>query len=234
MIRDDEMIRLRSFSESNHYFNVGKNRFDPYFETQYLSKNAHFLISKYLGGLSSMVNRDLRSSIKKKGSFLVLYEYLLNKALDELPTCRDEVVYRMDTPIANIDFDIIKIWYQKRIGQVIMFPNFLSTSKDRWNNESIVFKIKTTVLGGAKDLSEISDKLNEKEVLFKSRSKFKIVGINEKEEYIKLNEVKRNYSKVIIMNDCTYINDKEIGKLLGMDEYNDEDQTLSLSDRGLI
>lgn len=229
MISNNEISRLLEL-DRYAYFKEGKPPLDSFYGSKGINKNNHFLLSKYFGPFSHKINRALRSG-DSLDDFFILYEYLLNKTLKELPKNWAGTVYRMDEP--GIDFSILKVWFQSRIGQVISFPNFLSTSKDRWKGRDIVFKITAKHDGGGRDVTKFSNNKNENEVLFRSRSKFRIVSVNEKDKYIGLKEESRNYSNVIIMDDSIYFNDDHIRSLQNL-ELENPNQVPSLNDLGLL
>lgn len=229
------MKRLSELGQHDPYFNLKGARIgDKYEEGFKISLFAYILIIKYIGFFSLNINSWLRSTPKGDDDFTLFFEYLMNKALKELPPYNNQIVFRMDSP--GIEFDVLKIWYSKRIGEVISFPNFLSTSKYRWNTSHIFFKIHTSQKSQARDVQYISDKPKEKELIFLSRSKFRIIGVNDEKEnqFIELQEVDRIHNDVINMDSCVYINDKEIEKLLGLDDRNDDDYIPSFIERGLI
>ena len=66
---------------------------------------------------------------------------------------------------------------------------------------------------------------HEKEVLFKSRSKFKIVDV--KDDYIELLEVSRKTESFIMIYEDTYTSDTDIIKKLGLDEIEEREESLS-------
>ena len=223
MIHEEELNRLDDIGKSKHHLIRNSDRF--YSSDSIVDKNSYYIIRKYMSSYSTILNPKLRSKTTKD-DYTILYEYLLNKALKRLPVYGNEVVYRMDSP--GMDFEIIKQWFKKRIGHIISFPNFLSTSKNRWKHGSVVFKITTFSHSSARDISIILNSMGEDEVLFMSKSKFKIIDINDKKKYIELYEVRRDSSNVIFMTDDIYIN-SEIGS-----ELDDDDYEPSLLDRGII
>ena len=177
MIHYEEMQRLIELHyESRKYISLSKKNENH----SNVSDFASSLLTNYTG--LTYINTYLRKSKSTRKSEYndgkELLEYLLNKALDELNGHNNQIVYRMDSP--NISFDILKLWYKKRIGEVICFPNFLSTSKKRWVERDKVFKIRTNNSSSGRDLiAVVAEGLAEyeNEVLFKSRTKFKIIDV---------------------------------------------------------
>lgn len=223
MIHEEELNRLDDIGKSKHP--LIRNSDSLYFLDSIVDKNSYYVIRRYMSSYSRALNPKLRSKTAKD-DYTLLYEYLLNKALKRLPIYGNEVVYRMDSP--GIDFETIKQWFEKRIGYILSFPNFLSTSKKRWEHGWVVFKITTFSHSGARDISIILNSMGEDEVLFMSKSKFKIIDVNDKEKYIELYEVSRDSSNVILMTDDIYMK-SEIGS-----ELDDDDYEPSLVDQGII
>ena len=216
MIHYEEMQRLIELHyESRKYISLSKKNENH----SNVSDFASSLLTNYTG--LTYINTYLRKSKSTRKSEYndgkELLEYLLNKALDELNGHNNQIVYRMDSP--NISFDILKLWYKKRIGEVICFPNFLSTSKKRWVERDKVFKIRTNNSSSGRDLiAVVAEGLAEyeNEVLFKSRTKFKIIDV--KTDFIELQEVSRQTDTFIMIYDNTYYADSDVIKELDKTE----------------
>jgi ADP-ribosyltransferase exoenzyme len=174
-----------------------------------ISDYARLLVVFYAGQGSGILNSYFRSSkIKEESSPQFFFYTLLNKALDEIGGYNNQIIYRMDNPL--VEFETMKLWYRKRIGQVVCFPNFLSTSKERWINNDKIFKIHTSNSSSARDLTQILDEAkadSEKEVLFKSQSKFRVMAV--KDDFIELREVSGTTKNFIIIDDDTYFDNSD-------------------------
>jgi len=126
-------------------------------------------IMKYTGGGFSDINGALFTN--KMGAADLQYAENLTTALDALPnysgtTWRGSDGYEPDD------------YYQKNIGSAIEWRGFLSTSKSREQAESFgmgpLFKIKSKK---GKWIEKYSDIPEEQEVLFKPRTKFKVLKV---------------------------------------------------------
>jgi ADP-ribosyltransferase exoenzyme len=162
-----------------------------------IEKYAQLLIEAYCGNMSIDLNTYLRKTeIKEKEGNYKFFERILNKSLNYPERFNNQIVYRMDNP--SICYECYRRWFEKKIGHVIGFPNFLSTSKERFRSESdVIFKIHTNNCSEGRDITPVIDAKKadfEKEVLFKSRSKFEIKAVTD--DFIELNEVDRENKKV--------------------------------------
>ena len=170
------------------------------------------LIKYYADYFSGELNRSLRNTnVKQPLSLFNYYELLLNKALDDIESFDNSIVYRMDSCV--IEFEVLKKWYEKRINQIIAVPSFFSTSKYRWPDCPNVFKIKTQKNSKGKNIEPILSPVKasgEREVLFKSNTFFKIIAIDEHEDTINLEETNSILQEPIFLYGNTYINDEEI------------------------
>jgi len=103
----------------------------------------------------------------------------LDLALSKLPTATEQSLYR-GVSLPNAVFNDFKV------GGVIEFPAFTSTSIDRLsistfgsarpNEKRTIFNITSHKNG--KDISKVSNYEEEKEILFKRGTKWKITSIN--------------------------------------------------------
>lgn len=234
MIQQDEIKRLFDMEKDNHYypFNLRGHKL-PVIDSN-ISDIAKLLINYYGGSLSKILNTGLRRTpIKKLDDIFTFYDYLLKKALMELPPySKESIVFRMDRP--SHPFKDIKHWFNENTGKTICFPNFLSTSKDKWERgvNDIIFKINTSSYSRGRDISFLTGKPLEREVLFMSRSKFKVGKINQRDKTIYLDEVNNCHLPCIIIYENTYMNDLErMGKIQLKETLESE---LSLTERGLI
>lgn len=132
----------------------------------------------------------------------------LDEALDNLPGFDNSTLYRIETVF---EWEIMRIYLSKRIGQVIMRPDYLSTNKIMRKDNQVNLIISTIENSNAKDVGEIVKtrrlKLGtiENEVLIKRNTNFEIVKVNYKREIIYLKETKKEehslFSETEIYND---------------------------------
>lgn len=173
-----------SFYKRYYYVNLeGVNTYN-------LTDEQAFCIYSYTTSCSDWINIGIRykqeMTICKK-----YYADFLDESLDKISQCSKEYIFRMDSP----DQDQIQSWKKKRIGDTINIPHFLSTSKENWDEEStstewIIWRIKTLELNSkARDISNVTNSREEKEVLFKRNSCFMIEAINIDSKLIDLIEI---------------------------------------------
>ncbi len=130
-----------------------------------------FFITYYIGQGISWLNDDLRNGINLITKCKYLFAKFFDDSLEKIPSY-DGIVYRMDNPNADADFELA--WFAKNIGKNILLRHYLSTSIERWDNRPITWEIRTLKNGSfGKDIIELNT--TEKEVLFKRNSKFTII-----------------------------------------------------------
>ncbi|HUN15541.1 MAG TPA: hypothetical protein PK622_01960 [Saprospiraceae bacterium] len=138
---------------------------------------SNFLLESYCGTTFRSVNKHLRST---KGAptdpFIVDYEKLLNKLLDGISAFNDNTVWRWVNCYEEFDF------LKTQVGKNIVFPGFKSTSIKKLPDRSY-WNIKTHVNdSNGKQIYKHIDKRkgdSEKEILFKSQTSFRILGVEE-------------------------------------------------------
>lgn len=171
----------------------------------------------------ALMSRDkLTAEIKKQ-------ECNLNAELDSLINHGYCEVFAHDG-MTTIPFEILSNWYKKRIGKIIMFPNFLSTSSFKWKNKETVYKIKPLDSSGGKDVSGIIGNTGESEILFNSKSKFQIIGVGSE---IELLECESEHFD-IIMYEHIFLEDGEIESVVKDNSELVKNKIPSLSDLGEI
>ncbi|MFT5918034.1 MAG: hypothetical protein ACI81T_004551, partial [Bacteroidia bacterium] len=121
------------------------------------------LISGYADNIAIPLNEELRNSRQKRSEGYMHYEFLLNKALYKTEPKNDDTVYVM---YEYDDRQKLMNWYEKRIECSVQFPNFLSSSLEKWEKNYICFlKIKTLNEGSVgKYIAPLTNKCEEKEV----------------------------------------------------------------------
>jgi hypothetical protein len=186
------------------------------------------LLNKYAGFSSKAYNDSLRRDPTPTSLDL---EKRVNLELDRLAPYVNELAYAHDMH-TSIPFEVLSKWYSKRIGCVIEFPNFLSSSNFRWLFfDGTVYEIRTSNKSKARYINLVVAKDSEKEVLFKSRSLFQIEKVDINTNTIYLNEVDESDVKITLV-DGAFLLDDEIEKLLYPNGREDNSTQLSASDLG--
>lgn len=163
-----------------------------------LDKIEEFSIYQYTSSFSRWININYRNGQEPDTNCKKEFSNLLDNALKKLDGFDDEIVYRMDSPYPEKK-EIFK-WFKSKKGSVIEVPNYLSTSKENYDNSPIVWKIKTLSANSkGKDISELTNNKFEKEVLFERNSCFYIKEIDELSSIIYLEEITKT-SNAIRMN----------------------------------
>jgi len=178
-----------------------------------LNKYEVLIISGYADFIASNLNSQLRDINCKRDPAYMLYENLLNKSLDKLEPFSNSTVYVMYQ--SNGDMDKLNLWFENRINETIQFPNFLSSSKDKWDDYGFYLQIQSSNNSCGKFIAPLTDKEDlEQEVTFKSNSKFKIESVNVDENTIYLSEIEQEYKANYLLSGLYYcnINNKEESK----------------------
>lgn len=141
----------------------------------------------YTGSGYHSVNEYLYSGTKrsKPNALLNAVEYVLNRALKKLKTDHQGIVMRGVSKLPQTTLKQYKRAFEK--GGTVTHKSFTSTSTGKGFSGDVVFRIKSK---RGKAIEDISEFPSEKEVLFKSNSKFKVTGYLEQNErvYVELEE----------------------------------------------
>lgn len=136
-------------------------------------------ITNYSGNLSRVVHPNLKNKTIDQTFLVKDFEQRLHLALQRLPSFSQQTVYRME-----IDHPIIRdyqAYFKDKIGKVMSVLFNLSTSKDDWEDEKVIYLIKTLpVKSNARDISRITNFAKEREVLFIKDTHFLIISQEEK------------------------------------------------------
>jgi len=195
-----EFERLKSYQNDlinkhicrifDDYYNYSKEHRGNIFLDAYhgnsLNEYEAILISSYAGFVAGTLNDQLRRNKDQLSKEYAEYEYLLNKSLSKLPSENNSSVRVM----FNFQGTKSKLfnWYEKRIGETIQFPNFLSSSRKRWESRAYL-EVKTNSNSAGKYIAPLTDKKeSEEEVLFMSNSVFRIRNVDKKTSIIHLFE----------------------------------------------
>jgi hypothetical protein len=145
--------------------------------------------------ISDHINSPLRDNeiknIKNYFYDIWLFKVLLNKVLNKLPSYNNKTVYHDMQYLTEEEIVLKRKEFQVLIGKTITFNYFLSTHKDDTRlSDSIYIEIRTKRLKSrGKDISELSFVDNEREVLFKTNSKFFINGYENPQKKLILTEM---------------------------------------------
>ena len=140
---------------------------------------------------------DIILDYKSRGSFCLNYslfreniiplaqkwkekEVELNESLNSLPPYNNQTVWRFENglPIKEV-LECLKTL----IGKKVLFPQFLSTGKNKPNiPDAFYYKIKTSNYSNGRDIEAIGNGYIESEVLFKSKTVFRIIGNEQNDE----------------------------------------------------
>lgn len=128
-------------------------------------------ITNYSGGCSAAVNGALRGQYIDLTVEVAAYDQMLTEALESLPPYNDEIVCRM---LLHLDDTAsYEAYFTRNINKVLNVPCYLSTSKEDWDWEKVVYNIKTLKANShARDISRITNKADETEVLFCKNTNF--------------------------------------------------------------
>ena len=138
-------------------------------------------ISNYSGELSKALNRAIRGNYLDFTVKVAAYDEVLLKALQSLPHHNDQTVYRMTKYVEDIT--PYAIYFDSKNGMVLSDPCYMSTSKDEWTSEKLVYEITTLQSdSNARDISRLTNNAIENEVLFIKGTRFLVKSILKKED----------------------------------------------------
>lgn len=192
----------------------------------------HHFLKEYLG---TNFSRIINSYLVKKDVFdknLFKAAFQINNSLDMAKSYSNSTVHRF-IEVSQIPIQLFSIWFSNRIGKVIQFPSFLSSTKnpDSFKAQTEIFRIKTCHYSNGRDISTLGFPVAmEEEVLFKSNSCFKIVDA--KPELIFLEEVKGDFEEVTILYKDYFLEEEEIKQYVESQKNNRNIK--SLTDQKLI
>lgn len=199
------------------------------------------ILSNYTYDLSDSINSHLRKP-NDENHFLKECIRLLTRFLKDNERYSGEIVFREDNPyIPIIDrVDALFGWYERRIGQFVRRPEFLSTRKTKICSQDLQFSFKTLPHNSnAIDVTPFVSQIMaeyEQEVIFLPNTIFEIIRVDRGEKMIHLEEV-------LLEIECTpldlfnevYNSDPKIKALIEEHEkLNPRNKFQSLSDQGLI
>jgi hypothetical protein len=154
-----------------------------------LTEEEAFFILAYSSSCSRWLNSDLRNGYKLSGCKAAFADGL-DAALTKVRSYKG-IVFRMELPLGD-EAEVLQ-WFRNRIGKKFSAPFFLSTAQEDYENSPMVWKINTLSMGSnGKDISDICQAPLELEVLFQRHAKFQIMGVEQKTQYVILNELDAN------------------------------------------
>lgn len=169
-----------------------------------LSPEEALIISDYADLFASEINGKLRNKTTLEQD--LKKEQELNYALDKVEPYENSVVY-VDFGVYS-DEEEIYAWFEKKIGKVVQFPNFLGSSKNKWPDRNFYLRIETRSNSSGKFIAPLTGKKHEDEVLFKSKSNFEVLRVDRLNSTIELKEVHRNKKPNNILFELYYLNQK--------------------------
>lgn len=181
-------------------------------------------IISYVNHGYERINRYLREqqSDKPKDPIVESHVKILNQALEQCPSVPNSILYRAEQSF-RIKFS--KKWFEERVGEIIIYPSYLSCSKERIRVEAIghlIFEIFTCGQTSAFDINNHGGKKCEMESLFTPNSAFKILSVIDEGEkiLIKLEETKILEGIRLINNEHYHLPKRDISKS-GIPSLND-------------
>lgn len=151
-------------------------------------------LKDYVGMGYKGLNDSLRKGITDKG--IINKKKCLNSELDRIPLS-DKIsnVYCC----SGLRFDLLKIWFSKRINEVIMFPDFRSCyASSNSAPVDITYSIKLNANSRGRYIADIVNKSSENEFLFKSETCFKIIKVSKK--WIELQEIDYEEHSIVLVH----------------------------------
>jgi hypothetical protein len=179
---------------------------------------------------ASSLYDELNSALYNSKETLDVYysrvESLLNRSLDKCPSYNSKRVYRGSACF----IEHIK-WFKINVGSTFCVPAFMSTFREEIYPHNVI--IKTCENSNARDINEYLENAipnYEKEILFKSKTCFKILDVDLNNEKVCLQEIS-NYTSIDFPHFCneTVLNDSKYKQYI-----TDDDLPESLSDQRLI
>jgi hypothetical protein len=143
---------------------------------------AEKLIESYVGLLSRPLNHYLRQEPPRtEQPLLDAFGSMLNRSLDYVLSFDNAIVYRNEMTGWP---EQLHEWFTSHIGEVVEFPNFISTYSNReyWKSAEPNFRIQTKDRSKGRNISAHvgkSMRLKESEVLFQSNARFRIIAVDD-------------------------------------------------------
>lgn len=175
-----------------------------------LNSYEKFIVNLYCGYVCKRINNSLFEK-KQLNEFQILYIHFLNNTLDKLPSYSNQKVFRIQSENDNVP--ILK-WFSENVGKSYMHPSFISTSKEKWKGHNLYFEINTNSNSSGKDVENICEKHSEKEILFKTDTKFVIDDVNFESNTIVVTEIDTKLNTNFILYDYYYKSDMEDDELI--------------------
>lgn len=160
-------------------------------------------------GIHDEVNLRLREDSGFMDKDIAEYALLLDKALIKMPSYDFKIVYRdISNPYPGAK-EILE-YYQDNLGKIIVEKYFLSShiEKGRWSDDEtgVQLRIKACSNSFGKDLSELSFNVNEREVLFRKNTLFKVENVYLTKNVVELNEIENTIVNRSIYNIKIWLN----------------------------
>jgi hypothetical protein len=150
-------------------------------------------ILAYTGHSAKWINSIIRESVSIDSlpTNAKHFTSVLDLALSKIKPTTQDIVYRMDSYYSKNDAKKI---FKEKLNKTITIKNYLSTDKEEYSNEEIIWIISTLPNGNGKDISNITNNGSEKEILFERNTNFRVNEVNCKFGilYISMTEVNKS------------------------------------------
>jgi hypothetical protein len=193
-------------------------------------------LKKYLGSEHKAINRYLRKGIRNDEQLeKVISE--INLSLDTAIAFNNSIVHHCGF-IGAASVKELVIYFKKKVGQNILLPNFLSTTKNadiNFKGQDKVFEIHTCANSNGKDVTTLKfDKSpEEEEVTFKNGTYFNISEV--KPDLIILKELTEKPEEYEILGEDYFMQDEEVRECFAKEvQVQDYKTVKSSTDQGLI
>lgn len=170
-----------------------------------LNKFEVLLISGYADLIASSLNRELKTTSNKRSSEYMIYEGLLNKSLKKVKAESNATVYVMYQSGGH-ESELYS-WYENRIAESVQFPNFLSSSRRKWEGYDFYLQIETGNSSSGKYIGSLTSKETlEEEVTFMSNTTFEVMKVDREQKTVFLTELPRKYQGNYLLTGLYYRN----------------------------
>ncbi|WP_282124972.1 ADP-ribosyltransferase [Marinifilum flexuosum] len=161
----------------------------------------------YMRRCYATINSKLRDRnlADKENNLFQDIEEVLNNELDNLESHNNKLVFHDECRfIEDCQEKKVFNWFRNSIGKVICFPAFMSCYseiKRLPQGSALIFEIKTSSASRAFNLNKVQPNHPEQEVLYKSKSCFKIIEVNENNHSVQLEEINSSPDLTIFNNE---------------------------------
>jgi len=198
---DLNLIELIKKSDYQHFIELG--------ESLEKAKNPEEIVLSegYMGRCYKSINDKLRERMlsDNDSSLFKGIEQSINNALDKHDRYNNKLVFRDECrSIDDGQEEKVFSWFRNSIGKVICFPAFMSCYPDMSRlpkGSPLIFKIKTSQISRAFNLKNVHPNHPEQEILYKSKSCFKVIEVDENNNLVLLEETYNTPDFTIFSNE---------------------------------